>query len=74
MSLLSSTLNGRLKEYLIDFDMKNSFGVILTRKEIDQKARLTTSFLKTKLEEFEILRDEIAQLKLDAEEISNDRQ
>jgi len=53
---------------------KLGYMYLLTRKGIDQKARLTTSFLKTKLEEFEILRDEIAQLKLDAEEISNDRQ
>ena len=33
MSLLSSTLNGRLKEYLIDFDIKNSFGVTLTLQQ-----------------------------------------
>ena len=38
---------------------------LLTPKGIEQKARLTTLFLKTKLEEFEILKDEISQLKID---------
>ena len=54
----------------------NKLGYIyfLTPKGIEQKAKLTSSFLKTKLEEFVILKEEITQLKLDAEEISNDRQ
>ena len=47
---------------------------LLTPKGIEQKSRLTTSFLKTKLEEFEVLKDEISKLKLDAKEISNNKQ
>ena len=52
----------------------NKLGYIylLTPKGIEQKARLTTSFLKIKLDEFEILKNEIAQLELDANEISNE--
>ena len=42
MSLLSSTLNGRLKEYLIDFDIKNSFGVTLTLKQGIKNQKLDT--------------------------------
>ena len=43
---------------------------LLTPKGIEQKSRLTTSFLKTKIEEFEMLRDEISKLKLDAKEMA----
>ena len=46
---------------------------LLTPQGIEQKARLTTLFLKTKLGEFEILKNEIAQLKLDEKEMANDR-
>ena len=46
---------------------------LLTPKGIEQKAILTSSFLKTKLEEFEMLRDEISQLKLDEKEMANER-
>ena len=42
----------------------------LTPKGIEEKTRLTTSFLKTKIEEFEMLRDEISKLKLDAKEMA----
>ena len=51
---------------------RNKVGYIylLTPKGIEQKSRLTSSFLKTKIEEFEVLRDEINKLKLDAEEIA----
>jgi EPS-associated MarR family transcriptional regulator len=48
---------------------KLGYMYLLTPKGIEQKAKLTTSFLKTKIEEFEILRDEISQLKLDEEEM-----
>jgi len=49
----------------------NKLGYIylLTPEGIEQKARLTTSFLKTKIEEFEILRSEIAKLKIESEEM-----
>jgi EPS-associated MarR family transcriptional regulator len=52
---------------------KLGYMYLLTPQGIEQKARLTTSFLKTKIEEFEMLRDEISKLKLDAEEIANER-
>jgi len=52
---------------------KLGYMYLLTPKGIEQKARLTTSFLKTKLEEFEILKNEIAQLKLYEKEMSNER-
>ena len=45
---------------------------LLTPQGIEQKARLTTSFLKTKVEEFEMLRNEINQLKLDVNEMDNE--
>ena len=48
---------------------KLGYMYLLTPKGIEQKAKLTTSFLKTRLEEFEILKDEISQLKLDVEEL-----
>ena len=46
---------------------------ILTPQGIEQKARLTTSFLKRKIEEFEMLRGEISKLKLDVEEMANEK-
>jgi EPS-associated MarR family transcriptional regulator len=39
---------------------------LLTPQGIDQKAKLTSSFLNIKMKEFEILKDEISKLKLDA--------
>jgi EPS-associated MarR family transcriptional regulator len=44
---------------------KLGYMYLLTHKGIEHKARLTTSFLKIKLEEFEVLKDEINQLKLE---------
>ena len=52
---------------------KMGYAYLLTPQGIEQKARLTTSFLKTKIEEFEMLRDEISKLKLDVEEIANEK-
>ena len=51
---------------------KLGYMYLLTPKGIEQKAKLTTSFLKIKLDEFEILKDEIAQLKLDEKEMANE--
>ena len=50
----------------------NKLGYIylLTPKGIEHKAKLTSLFLKTKLEEFEILKSEINQLKIDKKEIA----
>ena len=52
---------------------KVGYAYLLTPKGIEQKAKLTTLFLKTKIMEFEILRDEISKLKLDAEEITTEK-
>ena len=52
---------------------KLGYMYLLTPKGIEQKAKLTTLFLKSKLDEFEILKDEISQLKLDAKEMTNER-
>lgn len=52
---------------------KLGYMYLLTPKGIEKKAMLTSSFLKTKLEEFEMLRDEISQLKLDEKEMANER-
>jgi len=51
---------------------KLGYMYLLTPKGIDQKATLTTSFLKIKLEEFEVLKNEIAQLELDVNEMANE--
>lgn len=45
------------------------YAYLLTPKGIDEKARLTYSFLKIKMKEYEILKDEIARLKEDAQQI-----
>jgi EPS-associated MarR family transcriptional regulator len=50
-----------------------SYMYLLTPKGIEQKAKLSTLFLKTKLDDFEILKDEIIQLKLDKKEMANER-
>ena len=52
---------------------KMDYTYLLTPQGIEQKARLTTSFLKRKIEEFEMLRDEISKLKLDVEEMANEK-
>ena len=52
---------------------KMVYTYLLTPQGIEQKARLTTSFLKRKIEEFEMLRGEISKLKLDVEEIANEK-
>ena len=44
---------------------------LLTPQGIEQKAKLAASFLKTKIIEFEKLKDEINKLKLDAEEMTS---
>ena len=52
---------------------KMVYAYLLTPQGIEQKARLTTSFLKRKIEEFEMLRGEISKLKLDVEEMANEK-
>ena len=52
---------------------KMVYTYLLTPQGIEQKARLTTSFLKRKIEEFEMLKGEISKLKLDVEEMANEK-
>jgi len=48
---------------------KLGYMYLLTSKGIEQKAKLTISFLKIKLEEFEILKEEIDKLKQDTKKL-----
>ena len=52
---------------------KLGYMYLLTPKGIEHKAKLTTSYLKIKLDEFEKLKNEISQLKLDEKEMDNDK-
>ena len=46
---------------------------LLTPKGIEQKTKLTILFLKRKIEEFEILKDEISELKLESEKMTTEK-
>ena len=46
---------------------------LLTPKGIEQKGRLTISFLKLKIKEFEILKEEIRKLKQDTEKLKSEQ-
>jgi EPS-associated MarR family transcriptional regulator len=48
---------------------KANYAYLLTPKGIEQKARLTLSFLKIKMKEYEILEEEISKLIKDAEKL-----
>ena len=50
---------------------KVSYIYLLTPKGIEQKTRLTFSFLAIKLEEYEMLKNEISKLKQDAEKLQS---
>ena len=50
---------------------KVNYIYLLTPQGIEQKGRLTISFLKIKLEEYEMLKNEITKLKLDAEKLQS---
>ena len=52
---------------------KMGYAYLLTPQGIDEKSRLTFSFLKKKVIEYEILKKEINKLKLESEEMTNDR-
>ena len=47
------------------------YAYLLTPKGIEEKARLTISFLKRKSIEYEILKKEINELKLESEKMAN---
>ena len=50
---------------------KVGYAYLLTPQGIEEKSRLTFSFLKRKIIEYEILKKEIIALKLESEEIDN---
>ena len=50
---------------------KTVYIYLLTPKGIEQKTRLTLSFLKIKMEEYEVLKNEISKLKQDAEKLQS---
>ena len=47
---------------------KAGYAYLLTPKGIEEKGRLTISFLKYKIEEYELLKSEIEQLKQEADQ------
>ena len=50
---------------------KVGYAYLLTPTGIEEKVRLTFSFLKIKMEEYEILKDEISKLKQDTEKLNS---
>ena len=50
---------------------KVNYIYLLTPRGIEQKGRLTISFLKIKLQEYEMLKNEISKLKQDAEKLQS---
>jgi EPS-associated MarR family transcriptional regulator len=52
---------------------KIGYAYLLTPSGIEEKSRLTFSFLKRKIVEYEILKKEINALKLESEELINER-
>ena len=52
---------------------KMGYSYLLTPSGIEEKSRLTFSFLKRKIVEYEVLKKEINALKLESEEITNER-
>ena len=51
---------------------KVGYSYLLTPSGIEEKTRLTFSFLKRKLNEYEILKKEIKALQLESEEMANE--
>ena len=52
---------------------KASYAYLLTTKGLEEKARLTLTFLKIKMEEYEMLKDEINALKKDTEKLKSEQ-
>ena len=52
---------------------KLGYVYLLTPRGIEEKARLTFAFLKIKMEEYEILKDEISKLKQDTEKLKSEQ-
>lgn len=53
---------------------KIGYAYLLTPKGIEEKTRLTISFLKRKIIEYNMLKKEINELKLESEGIANEKQ
>jgi EPS-associated MarR family transcriptional regulator len=51
---------------------KMGYAYLLTPSGIEEKSRLTFSFLKRKIDEYEILKKEINALQLESEEMTNE--
>ena len=52
---------------------KVGYAYFLTPRGIEEKTKLTFSFLKRKVIEYELLKKEINELKLESEEMTNER-
>ena len=52
---------------------KMGYAYLLTSQGIEEKSRLTFSFLKKKIIEYEILKKEINALQLESEEMTNEK-
>ena len=52
---------------------KMGYAYLLTPQGVDEKSRLTFSFLKRKLIEYDVLKKEIKTLKLETKEMANER-
>ena len=50
------------------------YAYLLTHKGIEEKAKLTILFLKIKMEEYEMLKDEISLLKKDTEKLKSEQE
>ena len=50
---------------------KRNYSYLLTPKGVEEKGRLTFSFLKLKMDEYEILKDEIDKLRKDTEKLKS---
>ena len=52
---------------------KMSYAYLLTPSGVEEKSRLTFSFLKRKISEYEVLKKEINTLQLESEEMANEK-
>ena len=52
---------------------KVGYVYLLTPKGIEEKTRLTFAFLKIKMEEYEMLKDEISKLKQDTKKLQSEQ-
>jgi len=50
---------------------KGNYAYLLTSRGIEEKGRLTFEFLKIKMEEYEMLKEEISKLKKDTEKLKS---